>query len=353
MRLFPMRLPHLLRSSRQLPLRSTHPHGFLGRSSRRFWVLPLLGWVGALGVACTAAGPEADSVAETAESGDVAVDTADSTEGAADRLESMLSLQVIRGSEDNGNLVASVLIEGPTELLLVDGQAKLSEAEKIVEAIAETDKPLKAIWVTHAHADHYFGLSAVLEAFPETPVYSTPEVVALVEERTPNYLQIFQERFPEDAPEVPVLPTAYGEDTLEVDGESIEILSFGRGDTENVTVLHIPSLKAVIPGDIVYSGVHMYLREAPTPEDRMAWLETLETIAALEPEVIVPGHQSPDYADANTDAIAASQQYIADFNQAVSDNDGVEGAKTAMINLYPDYKYPFLLEAALKAAYGE
>lgn len=323
------------------------------RSSQRLILLLLLGWLGALSVACAA--PNASDPTSAPDSATpTATDAAsDSPAAATDAAESALTLEVVRGSEDNGNLVASTLIVGPTEVILVDGQAKLSEAEKLVEAITASGKTLKAIWVTHAHADHYFGLSTVLEAFPDTPVYATPEVVALIEERTPGYLKVFQERFPEDAPEVPVIPTAYTESTLEVDGEPIEILSFARGDTEDVTVLHIPSLSAVIPGDIVYSGVHMYLREAPALEDRMAWLETLEAIAALEPETIIPGHQSPDYADANTEAIAASKQYIADFNQAVEENDGVEGAKAAMLSLYPDYKYPFLLEAALQAAYAQ
>lgn len=322
------------------------------RLSHRLLSLVLLGWISALSMACSTPKQTSGSAATEGATPMTAEASTESAE-ATDEEESALSLEVIRGSEDNGNLVASVLIEGPTELILVDGQAKLSEADQIVEAIEASGKTLKAIWVTHAHADHYFGLSQVLEAFPDTPVYSTPEVVALVEERTPGYLKVFQERFPEDAPDVPVIPTAYTEETLEVDGESIEIISFDRGDTEDVTILHIPSINAVIPGDIVYSGVHMYLREAPTPEDRMAWLETLDAIDALEPELIIPGHQSPDYADANTDAIEASRQYITDFNQAVEENESVEGAKAAMLELYPDYKYVFLLDAALKAAYGE
>lgn len=322
------------------------------RLSYRLWSLVMLGWISTLSLACGTPKQTGGSIATegaTPTTAEASTETAEVTAGE----ESALSLEVIRGSEDNGNLVASVLIEGPTELILVDGQAKLSEADQVVAAIEAAGKPLKAIWLTHAHADHYFGLSRVLEAFPDTPVYSTPEVVAWVEERTPGYLKVFQERFPEDAPAAPVIPTAYTEETLEIDGESIEIMSFERGDTEDVTILHIPSINAVIPGDIVYSGVHLYLREAPTLDDRMAWLETLDAIAALEPDLIIPGHQSPDYADANTDAIAASRQYITDFNQAVAENESAEGAKAAMLELYPDYKYPFLLEAALKAAYGE
>ncbi|WP_052746276.1 MBL fold metallo-hydrolase [Prochlorothrix hollandica] len=318
--------------------------------SRRFTPVVLSCCVGFVTLACTDTASTTDN--GSAEIAATVAEAKNVTE-TPDEETASLSLEVVRGSEDNGNLVASTLIMGETEVILVDGQAKLSEAQQVVDAIEASGKTLKAIWVTHAHADHYFGLRTVLDAFPDTPVYSTPEVVSLVEERTPGYLKTFQERFPEDAPEVPVIPTAYTESTLEVDGEPIEIISFPRGDTEDVTVLHIPSIGAVLPGDIVYSGVHMYLREAPTVEDRMAWLETLDAIAALNPKILVAGHQSPDYADANVEALQASKDYITAFSKVVEENDSPETAQAAMVALYPDYKYPFLLEAALKAAYAQ
>jgi hypothetical protein len=39
-----------------------------------------------------------------------------------------------------------------------------------------------------------------------------------------------------------------------LEGEVLRAVSVGQGDTEHSTFLHVPSLDAVVGGDIVYNG---------------------------------------------------------------------------------------------------
>jgi len=47
----------------------------------------------------------------------------------------------------------------------------------------------------------------------------------------------------------------------------------------------------VISGDIVYAGVFPWTAET-TPEQRKVWMTTIDAIAALNPKIVVAGHQA-------------------------------------------------------------
>src|SRR5512135_2598565 len=83
-------------------------------------------------------------------------------------------------SDEKGFEVASVIVTGKTEAILIDAQWTLSNAHRVVAEIQETGKHLKTIYVTHAHPDHYFGLGPLAEAFPQARVIALPEVARTI-----------------------------------------------------------------------------------------------------------------------------------------------------------------------------
>ena len=58
------------------------------------------------------------------------------------------------------------LISGERDAVLIDAAMTREDAGRIVDWIRETGKNLTTIYITHGHADHFFGLNTLLAAFP-------------------------------------------------------------------------------------------------------------------------------------------------------------------------------------------
>jgi hypothetical protein len=146
---------------------------------------------------------------------------------------------------------------------------------------------------------------------------ATREVVgrATFEATDPGLSAYWKASFPGELPETAVLPEALTADEFELEGHALRALSVGQGDTEFSTVLHVPSA-AVIGGDVVYNGVHMMTAETDE-NSRQAWIDSLDAVAALNPQIVVAGHKSVGAPDL-PESIATSQQYLSDFSRIVS-----------------------------------
>ena len=61
-----------------------------------------------------------------------------------------ISIKVFTSPEDQFS-VNSVIVEGDLEVMLVDAQLTKASAEKVLQEIKETKKPLSIIYITHEH----------------------------------------------------------------------------------------------------------------------------------------------------------------------------------------------------------
>src|SRR5438445_2159556 len=83
-------------------------------------------------------------------------------------------------STDDQFWVNSVIVEGVYEVMLVDAQLTKTNAEKVLQQIKETHKPLSLIYITHEHADHFLGLEVFRGAYPRVRIVATSAVVARI-----------------------------------------------------------------------------------------------------------------------------------------------------------------------------
>src|SRR5437870_7511627 len=79
-------------------------------------------------------------------------------------------------STDDQFWTNSVIIEGTHEVMLVDAQLTKTNAEKVLQQIKETKKPLSIIYITHEHADHFLGLEVFKEAYPRVRIIANSAV---------------------------------------------------------------------------------------------------------------------------------------------------------------------------------
>ncbi len=75
---------------------------------------------------------------------------------------------------------SATLIFGQRDAVLVDAFLTVEQAAALVEWVAASGKNLTTIYVTHGHGDHFFGIGAVLNRFPNARAMATPDVLVTV-----------------------------------------------------------------------------------------------------------------------------------------------------------------------------
>ena len=196
-------------------------------------------------------------------------------------------------SDEKGFEVASVIVTGKTDAVLIDAQWTLSNAHRVVAEILETGKHLTAIYVTHAHPDHYFGLGHIAEAFPEARVTALPSVARTINKQFFGKIEHWETVIgPANVPRKSVNIEPLTENCIEMEGHRIEIIPEVMGDLKYNTVVWIPSIKTLYGSDVLFNQAHPFTCEV-TAEERHQWIKDLERLEKLNAEVIIPGHQKP------------------------------------------------------------
>jgi glyoxylase-like metal-dependent hydrolase (beta-lactamase superfamily II) len=192
---------------------------------------------------------------------------------------------------------AYTLIQTQHEALLVDAPVLNTTAADIAAWISRTapGKKLKYIYITHGHFDHFGAFPTILEHFPEAKVVARKEVVERMKgQLEPAVFDTFWATlFPgllhkPDLSVVSALPDS-GQVFLE-DKYELRSIFIGNSDTADSTVLHVPSIRLVVGGDVVYGHMHQYLAEDAAPSLRSEWIVGLERVKALRPRIVVPSH---------------------------------------------------------------
>jgi hypothetical protein len=121
---------------------------------------------------------------------------------------------------------------------------------------------------------------------------------------------------------------------------------------KELTYLWIPSAKAVVGGITVSSGIHLWTADTPTAKDRAEVVQTLESIKALNPQVVVPAHMKAGAAE-GLDAVNFSIDYLKQYEKAVKvTKNSAELIKT-MQKQYPALGESSSLELGAKVVKGE
>lgn len=243
--------------------------------------------------------------------------------------------------------VTSTLIEGDKEVLLVNAQFSKSEALRIAADILDSGKTLKTIFVSYGDPDFYFGLDVFKQYFPNVQIIATPETVKHIQDTQALKVQYWGPKMGANAPSQIIVPQAYTAKTLKLENESIEI----KGKKE-LTYLWIPSVKAVVGGIPVSSGIHLWTADTPTVKDRTEVVQTLESIKALNPKVVVPAHMKAGAAE-GLDAVNFSIDYLKQYEKAVKVTKNSAELIKAMQKQYPTLGESSSLELGAKVVKGE
>jgi glyoxylase-like metal-dependent hydrolase (beta-lactamase superfamily II) len=182
------------------------------------------------------------------------------------------------------------VVIGDDSVLVADTQATPAMAADVIRRIREvTDKPIHHVVLTHYHAVRVLGASA----YQPRHVIASQDTFDLIVERGEADKASEIGRFPRLFRNLETVPAGLTWPTLTFTGRltlwlgklEVQLLQLGRGHTKGDTVVWLPGERSLLSGDLVEFDATPYAGDAYYQD----WPHTLERIAALAPQALVPG----------------------------------------------------------------
>jgi len=258
-----------------------------------------------------------------------------------------LSIKVFT-SPDDQFWTNSVMIEGAHEVMLVDAQLTKTGAERVLQEIKETKKPLSIIYITHEHADHFLGLEVFKEAYPRVRIIANSAVVDRINKVYQDKIDKWKKILGTGATSHVVAIEKLDASFIKFENSKIEVLNNIQGDTDENTMLWISGQRILIAGDVVFNNMHVYTAETDS-KAREKWLNSLNQIRELKPSVVIPGHSK---VGAPLDASAAvdfTENYLLVFEEELNKAKDPDGLINAMKERFPSADLLLAIERGAKA----
>lgn len=239
--------------------------------------------------------------------------------------------------------VNSWLLEGAGGIVVIDVQRVISAGNDVVAAIRASEKPLLGVIITHPHPDHFGGLAAILDVYPDTPVYSSAATQKVIAGDLNGYQKATRNVAPEDTPEIfPAPNKAFSNGgTVTLGGITLHINEIGAGESETMTVLYAPTANALFVGDLVAHEMTGFVLERRSAN----WIQQIDAILAKHSETaptVYPGHGQ---AGAFKPLLDGQRQWLVDLHEmtkarledGVLTDDEVVAIEAAFSKKYKDY----------------
>jgi len=187
--------------------------------------------------------------------------------------------------------------------LLVDTLYDLPLTQRMLDAMSDATPAARKIDTlvnTHSNGDHTYGNQLVGDARIITSTATadewdevTPEIMAQMVAAsgqlgaTGEFIRRAFGPF-QFAGLKPTPPTQTfdGQLDLRIGELDVELIEVGPAHTAGDVIIHVPSTRTIFTGDILFIDGTPIMWEGPVAN----WIAACEKIAALDPEVVVPGH---------------------------------------------------------------
>jgi glyoxylase-like metal-dependent hydrolase (beta-lactamase superfamily II) len=257
------------------------------------------------------------------------------------------SIKVVTSLDDQF-WVNSVIIEGTHEVMLVDAQLTKTNAERVLQEIKETKKPLSIIYITHEHADHFLGLEVFREAYPGVRIIANSEVVDRINKVYQEKIDKWKKILGSGATSQVVAIEKFDGNLIEFEGSKIVVLKNIRGDTDENTMLWIPEQRILIAGDVLFNNMHVYTAETDS-KAREKWLKSLNKIRTLKPSVVIPGHSKVGAPLDASSAVDFTENYLLVFEEELKKAKDADSLINAMKEKFPSADLLLAIERGAKA----
>lgn len=197
---------------------------------------------------------------------------------------------------DFGNPNSGVIVT-PDGVVVIDAQWSTAAAGDLLREIREvSDRPIRFLVYTHAHADHVSGAHVLARG---ATVVASASTAREMEERGREMIDALKDRIRNQADDLPlVLPTLTfsGRAVIRIGGVDVVLIDAGRGHSGGDTAVHLPEEGILYAADLVATNRFPWIRESST-RDWLAALARLSTETGGPVKKVFPGHGEPGGAD--------------------------------------------------------
>ncbi|NQZ54450.1 MAG: MBL fold metallo-hydrolase [Piscirickettsiaceae bacterium] len=207
------------------------------------------------------------------------------------------NVYVIHGQNSDPSASNSGFINNPafvvveTGVVVIDPGSSLDIGDMVLDRIRLiTQLPVIAIFNTHEHGDHWLGNQAIVNAYPDIPIYAHPNMINNISEGVGETWFSRLQQLTENAITgtkiiAPTHPVDHG-DEISLGQRTFKVHHLGISHTSNDIMIELPEFKTVFLGD------NAVIKRVPRLDDGdiLGTIAALELMLATTNTYFVPGH---------------------------------------------------------------
>jgi glyoxylase-like metal-dependent hydrolase (beta-lactamase superfamily II) len=243
----------------------------------------------------------------------------------------------------------ATLVTGENEALLVDAGFTRADGHRLAAEVLDAGKTLATVFISHGDPDFYFGAEVLADAFPDARFVATDHVIEHIQHSYEGKLKAWQAlgaNLPTRLVDIEPLT-----DHLTLEGNRFE-LKGGGAELPDRNYLWQAEHRTILGGVLLFQKEHVWVADTAKPEQRAAWIDLLDEMVALNPQLVVPGHRLPD-TPADASAITATRDYLTAFEEELGKASDGASLTDALVRRYPDNGMLIAAQIGAKVAKGE
>jgi glyoxylase-like metal-dependent hydrolase (beta-lactamase superfamily II) len=225
--------------------------------------------------------------------------------------------------------VNAYIVETRDAVVIVDAMLGVTDGRALRARADALGKPIAAVVVTHAHPDHYGGISPLLDGL-DVPILAVAGVDAAIRRDDASKEQILRPMFGAEWPQRRTFPnrTVKDGDVIQLGGATFRVVDLGPGESPHDSLWLLEAdgrTVAAFAGDLAYGHMHGYLADGFYE----GWLANIARARGLlgADATLYIGHGEPGPAGPLLDW---QERYVDSFIDAVTNiaSDAESGAAT-------------------------
>lgn len=242
-------------------------------------------------------------------------------------------------SPPDGEMVSSQIIELPHSVVVVDVQLLRPYAHFVRKYVDRLNKPIDRVIISHAHADHWFGL----EYFADAPIYALAETKATIAAIGEMFVQYKRAELGDLVTEHAITPTHVLNEGKEIiDGVEFVFTKVVDSESPFNLIAELPAQKTLIAQDLVYNNIYLCVGEQNSQGQFLfdGWINALRRLQEHDYQIVLAGHGEPT----DMQMITANIAYVQAAKQLFETVPDEHELKQQLRARFPTLRLPEMLD---------